>query len=115
MIYQLIVEIITICIVLSDCNSSNEVVFTNVTFDQHQIHSSVTPCADFYFRAISLQPFDTVEHIPQKGAVMEDTQSSQNNTSIFSDLEKALDVGLTFIVLWRVCTLFTLEQFVVCT
>lgn len=69
-------------------------------FDDKQICSSLTPCADFFFRKKSnLRPLEI------------DMDSSTNNIlsrnleQDFSELNCAIQMGLTLIILWKACVI----------
>ncbi|KAJ8303460.1 hypothetical protein KUTeg_019856 [Tegillarca granosa] len=74
--------------------------FSDVSFDDKQICSSLTPCADFFFRKKSnLRPLEI------------DMDSSTNNIlsrnleQDFSELNCAIQMGLTLIILWKACVI----------
>ncbi|XP_064640195.1 trafficking protein particle complex subunit 8-like isoform X2 [Lineus longissimus] len=77
--------------------SAEEVVFTNVTFDQHQVHSAATPCADFYFRSQPTPPLEAIENqIPKH---MLPTPAPSLPT--FEELEEALYAKMTLVAIWK--------------
>lgn len=71
-------------------------VFSDVPFDSQQICSAMTPCSDFFFRSkSSITPLDSDNDIPVAPA--------KKKTSEFSDLNCAIQVGFTLIILWKAC------------
>lgn len=60
--------------------------FSDVSFDNQQICSSLTPCADFYFCSkAKLSSDDTLG----------------NTAGEFSDLKCAIQIGLTLVIIWK--------------
>lgn len=66
------------------------VLFSDVSFDNQQICSSLTPCADFYFRSKS------------KAKLFSDDEDLLVNTSGDQmDLKCAIQIGLTLVIIWK--------------
>lgn len=81
-------------------SSQKEVVFTNVTFDQPQLHSAITPCADFYLRSRDIPLIEDIETVANNTS-FQVPESSDGEDHQFDDLEVALKAGLTLIVIWK--------------
>ncbi|XP_060083234.1 trafficking protein particle complex subunit 8-like [Ylistrum balloti] len=72
------------------------IVFSDVPFDTQQICSAMTPCADFFFRSkCSIKPLDPEAEVP--------VPPSKRKTSEFTDLNCAIQVGFTLVILWKAC------------
>ena len=81
-------------------NGSAGIVFTNVTFDQHQIDSASTPCSDFYFRCDRTPKFEDLD-LEGSSPTIAEAAVAEGESHLLA-LEKALAVDLTLIVLWKV-------------
>ena len=88
---------------VSFLSGDGDLVFSNVTFDQHQIHSAATPCSDFYFRSLPLKSLDVVVEPQPNPALIPMENHRTIKPPDFQGLDKAVHVGLTMIVLWKVC------------
>ena len=75
--------------------------YAEFTYSSLQIDSASCPCSDFYARSRLNTKFDNVEVEPPKPAHIPIIRPS--TAPNFSSLNKALDVDLTLIVLWKVC------------
>ncbi|CAH1780178.1 unnamed protein product [Owenia fusiformis] len=77
-----------------------QLVFTNVTFDQHQIDSVASPCADFYLRSKAIKSLE--EYMDE-----EPEQYSKEGSQIvdqgqkWDGLECTTQIGLSLIILWK--------------
>ncbi|XP_077982517.1 trafficking protein particle complex subunit 8-like [Glandiceps talaboti] len=87
-----------------------EVIFTNVVFNkEHIIDSCSTPCSDFYFWSKGLPPSAAILlQAKSTGSTPKDilTPDTETDTSLSmedtkSQLESAVEIGLTLIVLWK--------------
>ena len=77
-------------------------VFTNVTFDQHQIHSAAPPCSGFYSRTLNAMSFESCRSEIPKGNLGLNHSDSVIDVNPFIALDQALETDLTLIVLWKV-------------
>lgn len=76
-----------------------DVFFSNTHFNQTKIDSSKTPCSDFYFKSCT-QPRDQNWASSLSSSVTEQENSSATHSK-FSDLDAAIEVNLTLIILWQ--------------
>lgn len=66
------------------------VLFSDVSFDNQQICSSLTPCADFYFRSKS-----RVKLSPDEQDI------SVSTADDLSEFKCAIQIGLTLVIIWK--------------
>ncbi|XP_074645318.1 trafficking protein particle complex subunit 8-like [Tubulanus polymorphus] len=88
----------------NNCENYKDVVFTNVTFDQHQIHSAGVPCADFYFRSMfnpTLPPCDMVSLSNSVIHSPDGLMPSLDETTPQQQLRNAVSTNMTLIALWK--------------
>lgn len=71
------------------------VIFSDVSFSDQQISSAMTPCADFFLRSKS---HNNVEDSTQNKV---ENRGEKN----FSDLNCAIQLGMTLIILWKACVI----------
>lgn len=72
--------------------------FLNFCF---QLHSAITPCADFYLRSRDIPLIEDIETVANNTS-FQVPESSDGEDHQFDDLEVALKAGLTLIVIWKV-------------
>ncbi|XP_048756747.2 trafficking protein particle complex subunit 8-like isoform X2 [Ostrea edulis] len=72
------------------------VIFSDVSFSDQQIKSSTTPCADFFLRSKS--------HNNSEDVVQSKTANKLGEKN-FSELNCAIQLGMTLIILWKACVI----------
>ncbi|XP_061162581.1 trafficking protein particle complex subunit 8-like isoform X1 [Saccostrea echinata] len=72
------------------------VIFSDVSFSDQQISSATTPCADFFLRSRSQS--DSESSAPTETV-------SKSREKDFRDLNCAIQLGMTLIILWKACVI----------
>ncbi|CAI9716399.1 particle complex subunit 8-like isoform X1 [Octopus vulgaris] len=77
-----------------ESEKSRKVYFSNTHFNETKIKSSKTPCSDFYYKC--------TQNCDQQSTLISSYSPNTNNKhSKFSDLDTAIEVNLTLIILWQ--------------